>query len=64
MNIEELAKLVGQRARWTIFDLDVPVEVTDARSIFGRIDIRIKPVGGSGEHWCSSRAVVFHDERS
>lgn len=61
MKVQELSQIIGRKASWIIFDLDVPVEITDARSIFGRVDVQIRPVGGSGEHWCNSKALVFDD---
>jgi hypothetical protein len=61
MKAQELSQIIGKKASWIIFDLDVPVEITDARNIFGRLDVCIRPVGGSGEHWCSSKALIFDE---
>lgn len=62
VNAHELSQMIGRSASWTIFDLNIPVEVTDARYMFGRTDIQIQPVGGTGKHWCSRHAIRFPDE--
>ena len=59
MSANELSKIIGRQATWKIFDLDVPVTVTDARRVFGRTDIQIQPNGGNGTHWCSDRAITI-----
>lgn len=62
MTVQELSQIIGRQATWTIFDVRVPVEVMDARAMFGRVDVKIRPVGGSGQHWCSHRALRFDTE--
>lgn len=59
MSANELSQIIGRQATWKIFDLDVPVTVTDARRVFGRTDIQIQPIGGGGRHWCADRAVTI-----
>lgn len=58
MSAHRLAELLGRTVTWHIFNLEIPVEIVDARANFGRIDIEVKPVGGSGTHWVSDRAIV------
>lgn len=62
MTAYELSQMIGRTATWNIFELNIPVEVTDARHMFGRTDIQIQPVGGTGRHWCSRHAVSFTEE--
>lgn len=57
MTVQKLADLLGRQATWNIFDLQVPVEITDARHMFGRVDVKIRPIGGGGEHWCTDKAI-------
>jgi hypothetical protein len=55
----ELASYIGQRGTWTVpikpIDKAEPftilVEIVDARWLFGRLEFRIRPSGGSGETW-------------
>ena len=58
MSVYKLADLLGRQAIWHIFDLEIPVEIVDARQNFGRTDVQVKPVGGNGTHWISDRAIV------
>lgn len=62
MTAHELSQMIGRQATWSIFELQVPVEVTDARFMFGRVDVQIKPVGGAGTHWCSVRAITIEED--
>lgn len=36
-----------------------PVRVLDARKVWGRVDILISPLGGSGETWVEASKVRF-----
>jgi len=63
MSAYELSQMIGRQATWTIFDLQIPVEITDARQVFGRTDIQIRPLGGTGKHWCSHRALSITEGR-
>lgn len=63
MNTYELSQMIGRKAHWTIFDLQIPVKITDARHVFGRTDIQIQPLFGEGKHWCSHRAVDIIDDK-
>lgn len=42
--------------------LDVAVRITDVRSAFGRIDVRVTPVAGHGETWVSVNCVILKAE--
>lgn len=60
MTAVELAKLVGRKGMALLSasagagrQLRCPVEVKDARENFGRTELLVTPVGGSGEAWIS-----------
>lgn len=65
---KEMARHIGRRGRVEIAvgggdgALHVPIEVTDARHHFGRLNLCITPVGGAGEAWVSEARVTFDDE--
>lgn len=42
--------------------LDVLVRITDVRSAFGRIDVRVTPVAGHGDTWVSATRVILKAE--
>lgn len=42
--------------------LDVAVRITDVRSAFGRIDVRVTPVSGHGETWVNVNRVILKAE--
>jgi hypothetical protein len=48
-------KHVGKRALWSVANVKVEVKTIDARISFGRIDVRITPVAGTGETWVDSQ---------
>lgn len=55
----ELAGYIGQRGSWAVpiksIDKAKPftilVEILDARWLFGRLEFKIRPSGGTGETW-------------
>lgn len=58
---ELVEKYVNKRALWLVMQSKVwvPVETLDVRQAFGRIDVRISPVGGKGEMWVASDALNY-----
>ena len=44
---------------YSINGLLFPVRVLDARKVWGRVDVLISPLGGSGETWVESSKVKF-----
>lgn len=42
--------------------LDVAVRITDVRSAFGRIDVRVTPIAGHGDTWVNVNRVVLKGE--
>ena len=64
MTAGELAGYVGRTGEMFILDrsgamitMRVPVTVKDARQAFGRTDLLVSPVGGTGESWVSIERV-------
>lgn len=54
MTLVEAAKLVGSTVLCNVGrGLTVPVEILDVRTAFGRVDVKITPVGGKGIDWLS-----------
>jgi hypothetical protein len=55
----DLASYIGQRGTWAVpiksIDKAEPftilVEILDARWLFGRLEFKIRPSGGTGETW-------------
>ena len=60
---ELVEKFVGKRALWLAVEVWVPVNTLDVRQAFGRIDVRIAPIGGRGEMWVSADALRTEDAR-
>lgn len=63
MNASEIAKFIGKRAHLEVeagsagkgrpMFVKVEVEILDGKSIFGRTDLKFRPVAGTGEGWAS-----------
>lgn len=56
MSIAAMAKLIGKTGMMRLPEFDgitFPVEIQDARSSFGRIDVMVMPIGGKGMVWVS-----------
>ena len=45
------ADLIGTKTLYGFGELWVMVEILNARSNFGRVDVEITPVGGEGKKW-------------
>jgi hypothetical protein len=52
----ELAANVGREGLWStpIANIQVRVKVIDARQIFGRVELKVTPLAGSGEAWAQN----------
>lgn len=60
MSVALIKKYVGEPATLTVLlSLSVPIEIKDVKEVFGRVDLLVTPVGGSGEKWVSSDSVVM-----
>lgn len=54
---KELNQAIGQAGLAFIESLRIPVEITDARKVFDRIDYEIIPLHGGGCQWVSAERV-------
>jgi hypothetical protein len=59
MTVLELALMVGATGVARFGDLSVPVVVSDVRLSFGRTDVLVSPVGGSGNQWVDVTRVTL-----
>ena len=61
MTAGELGKLIGNNGLITITmhsqSFKAPVEIIDARTAFGRVDVLVKPTGGEGQAWVDANRV-------
>lgn len=66
MTSAKLAKLVGKNGVARLVagstTLQVEVEIRDARSAFGRLDVLVRPIAGEGEAWVSLDSVTVDEE--
>lgn len=51
MTVIQLAQCINRLATYKINDLEFQVEIIDARSVYGRDQVKIIPVYGNGEKW-------------
>lgn len=51
MNAEHLAALINATATYTVAALSFPVRILSAQFRYGRVDVQITPIGGSGQRW-------------
>jgi hypothetical protein len=56
LTANELNEYVNREGTWAapIADLKIRVKVIDARQIFGRLELKITPLAGSGEAWAQN----------
>lgn len=52
----ELKANIGQTLDYPVNKLRFPVKVLDTRQMYGRTDLLISPVSGSGEQWVSAES--------
>lgn len=57
----ELATYIGKDGHLNLDGLTIQVKVTDARPRYGRIDLEITPVNGTGSRWVESSRVRLDD---
>lgn len=64
MSAAELGRLLGRDATWSVGNgLQVRVLIVDARDPgWGRTDVKIRPVEGSGEVWVDLAKVSLDEE--
>ncbi len=56
MTANELGENVGREGTWTtpIASIKIRVKILDARQIFGRLELKVTPLGGTGEAWAQN----------
>ena len=66
MTTQELQELIGQKGSVVMYpswppsktgEAIVDVEITHARAIYGRVDVLVTPVAGSGSVWVNADRV-------
>jgi hypothetical protein len=67
-NAQDLARLVGQTGDLIMSsvrkddDLRVKVRIEDARVSYGRLDLLVSPIQGTGRMWVSGERVILTDD--
>lgn len=62
MTAREGARLLGRKGMWACGrDIAVQVRIVDARSVYGRMQVLVEPVSGTGQQWVAVEAVVGID---
>lgn len=66
MTANELGQYVNREGTWStpIGSIQIRVRVIDARQIFGRLELKITPLAGSGEAWAQNVEMDKKDERT
>ncbi len=62
MNAKQLSANIGKQGLLSVSGLQVLVNVLDARTVFGRIDLQVTPVNGTGSTWVESSRVTSLQE--
>ena len=60
----QMAELIGRTAAYvvpTAFEITVNVRITDVRTVYGREQVLITPLDGSGEAWVLRSSVTLRD---
>ncbi len=53
MTYKEAARIIGRKGKYLHGNIQFQVELLDVREVFGRTDVEIKPVAGTGTAWVS-----------
>ena len=60
MALEDLIdEYVGRKARLSLDGLVVEVTIMNIKSHFGRLDMEVSPISGSGAKWVTSQKLEF-----
>ena len=60
MTNQELAAYVGRTGILNTDKLGVLIRSLDSREVYGRLDILVEPVEGTGEAWVSESRIAWH----
>lgn len=64
MNSTELAEYVGREGLLRVDHLSVTVRSLDAREVFGRLDVLVEPVQGTGQAWVAESRITWNPKES
>ena len=53
------AAIENTRALYSVNGMFFPCEIIDARKVWGRVDVLIRPVGGRGEKWVEKSSITM-----
>ncbi len=61
MTTKESADLIGRETWYTtpLTGLVFRVRILDVHAAYGRTDVKVTPIGGSGEAWVSFQKLTF-----
>lgn len=59
MTYKEAAKLIGRKGRTNFGAMQIQVEVLDVREVFGRTDLQVRPIAGTGTGWISLDSITL-----
>lgn len=57
MTVREMMNVVGKYGGLELAGITVLVRVVDARTCYGRDDLRVEPIGGTGATWVRADSV-------
>ena len=58
MTIPEAQQAIGKYFKLPIEEIIVDVMVKDVKAAFGRVDVLVAPVSGSGQKWVNSARLL------
>lgn len=58
----DLDAYIGKTAVYAINELSVEVEIIDARTRFGHLDLLVQPITGSGTRWVERKNLSMHQD--
>lgn len=59
MTAEELASYIGREGILGFEKLGVCVRSTDAREVYGRLDVLVEPIQGTGKAWVAEARIAW-----
>ncbi len=61
MTMKDTADLIGREAWYTtpLTGLVFRVRILDVHAAYGRTDVKVTPIGGSGEAWVTKEKLTF-----
>ena len=59
MTNAELAEFVGRTGLLSMDKIAVEVRAHDAREVYGRLDILVEPIAGTGQVWVAESRIAW-----